>query len=57
MRLVRRLAYWLRLRSHTTSLMNELAFHREMVERDLSRRGMSPDAARTQARRTMGNET
>jgi predicted permease len=57
MRLVRRLAYWLRLRSRHADLMNEIAFHREMVERDLIARGMSPTAARDEARRTMGNET
>ncbi len=57
MRLLRRLRYWLRLPSQTDELIDELAFHREMVERDLVRRGMSPAAAREQARRTMGNET
>jgi predicted permease len=57
MRLVRRLAYWLRLRSQQADLMHELAFHREMVERDLVGRGMSPAEARDEARRAMGNET
>ena len=57
MRFARRLAYWLRLRSQHADLMNELAFHREMVERDLIARGMSPAAARGEARRAMGNET
>ena len=57
MRMIRRLAYWVRLRSNHTDLIDELAFHREMIERDLVRRGMSPDAASTHARRTMGNET
>jgi len=57
MRLLRRLAYWLRLRSNQTDLVDELSFHREMVERDLIRGGLPPDAAKTQARRTMGNET
>jgi predicted permease len=57
MRLLRRLAYWLRLSSHREELAQELAFHREMIERDLVARGMSPGAAREQARRTMGNET
>jgi predicted permease len=57
MRLLRRLAYWLRLSSHHDDLMDEVAFHREMVERELIQRGMAPDAAREQARRTMGNET
>jgi len=57
MRLLRRLAYWLRLRSNATDLMDELSFHREMVERDLVRGGMTPDTANAQARRAMGNET
>ena len=57
MRFIRRLAYWLRLRSHHTDLMTEVAFHRDMIEQDLVRRGMSPDAARAEARRTMGNDT
>jgi len=57
MRFLRRLAYWLRLPSNQTDLIDELSFHREMVERDLVRSGLTPDAAKTQARRTMGNET
>src|SRR5262245_44704209 len=57
MRLFRRLAYWLRIRSQHRDLMDELAFHREMIERDLMRRGFSQDEANAQARRTMGNET
>jgi putative ABC transport system permease protein len=57
MRLFRRLAYWLRLSSHEADLMDELAFHREMIERDLVRRGMAPAAAGVEARRTLGNET
>src|SRR4029079_14601879 len=56
-RLARRIAYWFRLRSHHDELMNELAYHREMAERDLIAAGMTPEAARVQARRTMGNET
>jgi putative ABC transport system permease protein len=57
MRLLRRLAYWFRLSSHREDLANELAFHREMIERDLVARGLAPGAARDQARRAMGNET
>src|SRR5262245_57117176 len=57
MRFIRRVAYWLRLSSHHADLMDEVAFHRDMVERDLVRRGLSPEEARNQARRTMGNET
>ena len=57
MRFLRRLGYWLRLTSRHDDLIDEVAFHREMVERDALRRGLSPDDARTEARRTMGNET
>ena len=57
MRLLRRLAYWLRLRSNQNDLTDELSFHREMIERDLVRSGLTADAAKVQARRTMGNET
>ena len=57
MRLLRRLAYWLRLRSNATDLLDELSFHREMIERDLVRSGLTPDTAKARARRTMGNET
>src|SRR6185312_8136128 len=57
MRLARRLAHWLRLSEVDVDLVDELAFHREMIERDLVARGMSPVDARDAARRTMGNET
>src|ERR1700741_271081 len=57
MRLIRRLAYWLRLREQHADLADEVAFHREMIEEDLIRRGTSPDQARHAARRAMGNET
>jgi len=56
MRLLRRLAYWLRFSSRHTDLMDELAFHRESIERDLVRSGMSPAEANAHARRAMGNE-
>src|ERR671915_436250 len=57
MRLLRRLAYWLRFSSHDAALMDELAVHQEMIERDLLRRGMSPADARAEARRRLGNQT
>ena len=57
MRLARRIAYWFRLRSNHDDLINELAYHREMAERDLIAAGMSPEAARVQVKRVMGNET
>jgi putative ABC transport system permease protein len=56
MRLSRRLRYWFQLSPHHSDLVDELAFHREMIERDLIERGMSPGDAKSAARRTMGNE-
>jgi len=56
MRFLRRLAYWRKLSSHHSDLMDELAFHRESIERDLVKQGMSPTEASTRARRAMGNE-
>jgi hypothetical protein len=57
MRFLRRLARWLRFRSHASDLAEELAFHREAIERDLVARGHTPAEARDAARRAMGNET
>ncbi len=57
MRFLRRLVHWTRTRTHRAELEDELAFHREMVERDLIGRGWMPEAARLAARRAMGNET
>jgi predicted permease len=57
MRILRRLAYWVWSRAHRDALNDELAFHRDMVERDLVSRGWTPDAARNAACRAMGNET
>ena len=57
MRLFRRLAYWRRLSTHDADLRDEMAHHREMIERDLVRRGVSPADASAEARRTMGNDT
>jgi putative ABC transport system permease protein len=57
MRFLRRLAYWLRFSSRDADLMDEMAHHREMIERELIRGGLSPADARAQARRTMGNDT
>ncbi len=53
----RRLAYWLRFRSRQNELREELELHRELLEEDLRRRGLAPNAARTAAHRAMGNET
>ena len=57
MRPLRRLAYWIRLRSHHDDLAEELALHRQLKERELIGLGTSPAAARDEARRAMGNET
>jgi putative ABC transport system permease protein len=57
MRLLRRLAHWRRLSGAHADLMDELAHHRDMIERDLIGRGMSASAAGVEARRIMGNET
>lgn len=54
---LRRVGYWLRGRRAADELDEELQFHRDMMERDLRRDGLSaPDAART-VRRAMGNTT
>jgi len=55
MPLLRRIAYW--LKGSDTDLAGELAFHRDMIERDFVQRGLPPDEARVAARRAMGNET
>ena len=57
MRLLRRLARWWRWRAHGEELAEEVALHREAIERDLIARGYSAGDARDAARRAMGNET
>src|SRR4051812_31242752 len=57
MRLLRRLAYWLRFHARQADLRDELAFHHELLASDLERQGLSRDAARIAARRELGNET
>jgi putative ABC transport system permease protein len=56
LRIVRRLAQWRRFRAYDAELGEEMAFHREAIERDLIARGHSPATARTAAQRAMGNE-
>lgn len=53
MRPLRRLVYWLRFRSRQNELREELEPHRELLEEDLRRRGLGPEAARAAARRAM----
>jgi putative ABC transport system permease protein len=57
MRLLNRIAYWLRRSKDTGDLSEEMAFHRSLIEDRLVQGGMSPDDARAAARREMGNET
>src|SRR5438094_10209753 len=57
MRLLRRIAYWLRRSENAGDVADEMAFHRSMIEDRLVQTGMSPNDARDAARRTMGNET
>ena len=57
MRLLKRLAYWLRRSEDAGDLSDEMAFHRSLIEDKFVQDGMSPHDARTAARRTMGNET
>jgi predicted permease len=52
---LRRLGYWLRGRRPGEELDEELQFHREMVEEELRREGVSAAEARRAGRRTMGN--
>src|SRR5262245_63745607 len=57
MRLLRRIAHWLRRSENADDVADEMAFHRSMIEDRLVHGGMSPDDARVAARRAMGNET
>jgi putative ABC transport system permease protein len=56
-RLVRRVVYWLRVRTRQDELREELELHRELLVDDLQRRGVASEAARVAARRAMGHET
>ncbi len=57
MKLLRRLAYWLRHRDREAELAEEIAFHEEMKRRELVSAGLSPDDAAFAARRAMGAVT
>ena len=54
---LRQLGYWLRGRRAADELDEELRFHREMVEQDMRRDGVSASDAPRAVRRTMGNTT
>lgn len=53
---VRRLLYLFRSRRHDDDLLAEIAFHREMKQRELERHGLAPDAAARAAQRALGND-
>jgi putative ABC transport system permease protein len=56
-RWLRRIAYWFRFRARQGDLREELELHRDLRASEFERQGLSRDAARTAARRAMGNET
>ena len=53
--LLARLRDWLRRSRLEEELSEELAFHRQQLERDARRDGLAPDAAARTARRRLGN--
>ena len=55
--LLRRVWYVIRQRQFERDLAEEIEFHRAMAQRDLERRGISPEAAGSAARRLLGNTT
>src|SRR5229473_2139337 len=54
-RLLRRLSYLLRHRRFETDLAEEMAFHREMKQRELEQGGVNTDEARLAAHRAFGS--
>jgi putative ABC transport system permease protein len=56
-RLFRRIRQWVRFSAREGDLRDEVDFHREMIQRELLDRGRTPDEARDEARRRMGNDT
>jgi predicted permease len=57
MRILRRLKHWRRFGARGAELEEELAHHRDLIERDFVARGHSAAEARGAARRAMGNAT
>ena len=53
---VRRLLHLFRCRRHDDDLLSEIAFHREMKQRELERQGLAPDEAAWAAQRALGND-
>jgi predicted permease len=56
-RLLRRLAYLLHRRRREQDLADEIAFHRELAEREHRAAGLPPEDARRATNRQMGNTT
>jgi hypothetical protein len=56
-RLIRRFQELVRSRRADDDLAQEIETHRTLVQRDLERRGLSPDAAEAARRRSLGNVT
>lgn len=57
MRIVRRFTQLWHFRANGADVSEEMAFHRDAIERELLGRGYSAEDARVQAQRTMGNQT
>lgn len=57
MRSLRRIAYWLQLRSRNEDLREELALHQDLLTAEFERRGLAGADARAAARRALGNDT
>ena len=55
--LLRRLAYVFQRRQFESDLAEEMAFHREMKERELARNGVAPDDVAPATRRALGSVT
>ncbi|HEY8548475.1 MAG TPA: ABC transporter permease [Vicinamibacterales bacterium] len=55
-RLFRRFQYWLHQRRHAAELAEELEYHRARKRAELEARGLSPEVARREAARALGNE-
>lgn len=56
-RFLRKLSIFISQERFTSELDEEMAFHREQVEKELMAEGMTPEAARYAARRQFGNAT
>ncbi len=57
MRWLRRFSYWVRFGANERELRDEMSLHRDLLARDLERRGLTSSEADDQVARRMGNET